>query len=752
MSYNLLQEGELQKLKKDMPDRFLQEIKGGDYLNLQGLELADLDGIDVPRLEKLASIMRGLMFSAIEAGQSGHPGGSSAKTEQFLAMVLGGSMAFDPINPKHPSRDRVVWSAGHCSPGLYGALSLIYESLRRVGRQFSPAVVKPIFPEDLVRFRHADGPQGHIENYYPLSDLASGSSGHGFPAAGAMAMVHRSCGLDTKVWVMMGDAESEEGMTYEARNIIATTGTKNLIVSLDYNHFGIDGDIGEVIGSPYINHWLGLGWNVIEVTGDNFLELIYAYRLASAGFANGSPTVVLSHCIKGKYYGKNENSANSHGSPAKHDEYVSIMKGLGFDIPGEQNKIMADIKKVLEKLTDQDAEYINSRLEVTAQNILSEEKSVEKMEKVLAGRPMMNPRQIKRPETLPAELVFAPGTKVATRKATQAWFKWMMQQSAFFYTGTGDLSKSILTAEAENVYGIINRQNPLGRGIRFGIAEQNMAMMATALTQDVLPGGFQPVSAFSSYAVFTSMMGNAVRMSLIGNHLKPETAGFFIMLAAHDGPETGEDGPTHQGLFWMSLYNAYPGIKVYKPMDANETIEMLFYALEKGEPIALSVTRPDSLVFDRVKDGASDAREAVNGAYIYRPFKNNGQKKIVLAVCGGQVLLNTLATLPEIEAQGFDVKILAVTSPELFEELRVKNPKKANEIFPDEERAITVPIHNGWAGFLYPFILPADYKTRALGIGHYLKSGNLAEVYELAGLTPEDIKNKVLKVYDNRQA
>ena len=258
MSYDLSQKGDLEKLKKEEPERFKQVLKGGDYLNLQGLELVALKGVDVARLEKMASIMRALEFAAIEAGQSGHPGGSSGKTEQFLAMTLGGVMAFDPINPKNTGRDRVVWSAGHCSPCLYGALALFYESLRRVGRQFSSAVVKPIFPEDLVRFRHADGPQGHIENYYPLSDLATGASGHGFPAAGAMAIVHRSCGLDTKVWVLMGDAESEEGMTYEARNILASTGTKNLIVSLDYNHFGIDGDINEVISSPYINHWLGL--------------------------------------------------------------------------------------------------------------------------------------------------------------------------------------------------------------------------------------------------------------------------------------------------------------------------------------------------------------------------------------------------------------------------------------------------------------------------------------------------------------
>ena len=236
------------------------------------------------------------------------------------------------------------------------------------------------------------------------------------------------------------------------------------------------------------------------------------------------------------------------------------------------------------------------------------------------------------------------------------------------------------------MHGLITRENKYGRGIRFGIAEQNMAMLSCGMTQDRLPGGFAPVSAFSSYGVFTSMMSNAVRMTLIGNALDPKRKGFFIMLAAHDGPDTGEDGPTHQGLFWMSLYTAYPGIKVYKPMDANETIEMLFYALEKGEPIALSVARPDTMVFDRSK-GNSKASDAVNGAYIFYQKSKIGSilkilnRSITLAVAGGQTLINTMEAVPELEKQGLSVKIIAVTSPELFEELRKMIRKKLKRYF-----------------------------------------------------------------------
>ncbi len=757
MSYNLLDKKDLVKFKKKEKVRLKFEFSGAEYLNIKDLKLENLDGIEVERLDKFAKVIRGLIFAAVEAGQSGHPG-SSGKVEQFLAMTLGGVMAFDPMNPKNPGRDRVVWSAGHCTPLLFGGQALYYEILKRTGRQFSEAVIKAVLPEDLLRFRHTDGPQGHAEAQYPYSDFTTGPSGHGLSAAGGMALVHSSCGLDTKTWVFMGDAESEEGMTYEARNIIATNGLKNMIVSLDYNHFGIDAEIEQVVSSPYINHWLGLGWNVIETNGHNVLEMVYAYRLAAQGFENGQPTVIICHTLKGKGYGKLENTAASHGAPVKHEEYVQIMKGLGFDIPGLQNQVMADIEVVLKEISSDDEKYILERLEIGAKKIVPEHVQVNQMKKALDGRPFVQPLSIKRPKVLPPELVFKAGEKISTRKAVQAWFAWYIKQTAFFYAGAGDLAKSVFTNSAEEVYGLISKENPFGRGIRYGIAEQNMAMMGAGLTQDILPGGYRPVSVFGTFAVFTNMMANAIRLAVIGNQLNPETKGFFICLAAHDGPETGEDGPTHQGMYWMSLYSALPGIKVYKPLDANETIEMLFGSLEKGEPIVLSVYRPEQPVIDRSKVPA--AIEANNGAYIYKDFSStvipttprginsveeSVNHKIILAISGMQVLQNTLEILPELESQGMDVKIIAVTSPELFEDLRKTNPDKAQSILSDEERSLVVTLHNGWPGFLYPFMLPADYDKKTIGITHYLKSGNVKEVYDLAEMNPQDIKEKILR-------
>jgi len=409
-------------------------------------------------------------------------------------------------------------------------------------------------------------------------------------------------------------------------------GADNIVVTLDNNNFGIDGPISEVISAPYVNYWLGFGWNVIEVDGHNILEVATAYKRAFQGFANGKPTIVICHTIKGKDYGKTAGTADCHGMPAPHVEYVEIMKKLGFDVPGIEGETGKDIEAVTSKITRDDMVYVIERLEENKKNIESEKKLLEKMSVALKGRPMVDYKKIRRPEVLPPELVFAEGDKVPIRKATEAFFKWLMGQTAFFYAGSGDLAKSILTTAAENVYGVVNAKNPLGRGFRFGIAEQNMAMMSTTMTQDILPGGFQAMSVFSTYGVFTSVMANPVRMALVNNAVNPKMKGFFIMLAAHDGPETGEDGPTHQGLFWMSLFDAYPGIKVYKPSDANEAIEMLFFALEKGEPIALSVLRPPTPVFKRglspdAKYTVPSALEAVNGAYVFNPFARTGGRR-----------------------------------------------------------------------------------------------------------------------------
>ena len=723
--------------------RALPTPEGAMHLDLRGADLAALDGIDEEQVARLARVVRGLTFTAVDGAKSGHPGGSSSKAEMVLALVASGVFGFDATRPKHPGRDRLVWSAGHCSPLFHALVTLVYEALRRRGVVLTEdARAAAEYPEDLARFRRYPGPGGHVESELALADVSTGSSGHGFSMGLGLAALERSCGLPAKVFVIGGDAETEEGMSYEARNLASRLGLANLVVALDYNNYGIDGPITEVLPVPYLSHWSAFGWNVIEAGGHNVRELVHAYAQAVQGFGNGRPTVILCHTVKGVHYGRLEGTADSHGTPLAHSEYVQIMQALGFPVTPEEGHTAEDIQAVLAGLGAAETEYLNARLDIARARIPAESALVELMQHTLGDRPLADYTTIRRPDVLPPELVFKEGSGVPTRKATEAWFEWVMRQTPFFYVGAGDLAKSILTGKAEQVSGLMSPDNPLGRGIRFGIAEQNMAMMSVAMAGDTLPGGFRPMTAFASYGVFSVMMANAVRMGLINSDVNPAARAFFILLAAHDGPETGEDGPTHHGLFWMSLYTAYPGIKVYKPLDANEAIEMLFHAAARGEPVVFSVVRPNVPVFRR-GDGVPPAREAVNGAYVFKPYAGNGKRKLALAVAGGQVLANVLAAVPDFEREA-DIKIIAVTSPELFEELRATDPRKADAILSDEERTTLLAFHNGWKGFLYPFLLSGDYVRRSFGIDRFLRSGRPDELYAAAGFDAAGIQEKIV--------
>ena len=742
-AYNPLDPNSRADIEADEPRRMRNRADGALYLDLRGLWLEPLPDIDEARIAELSRIVRGLIFAAVEGAQSGHPGGSSSKTEQLVTLLASGALAFDAWRPKQAGRDRVVWSAGHCSPLAHALGAVIYESLSRKGATLSGADAEAaVYPEDLARFRKLGGPSGHVESTYALADTSTGSSGHGLSGGAGLRAAAPLLGSADDGVRHHGRRRNRGGHELRGaqrrgaariaqpdrhprlQHLSASTGRSSKrcrrpIWTIGWRPAGTS---SRSTAAPSASSPTPIDWRPRGLSAPS------GRRSSSATPPRASAT--------GRWRAK----PNSHGTPLAHENYVAAMHALGFDIPGVKDDVVADIKAVVKSLSRADSDYLVERLAIAAAKIAPEPALEARMATALKGRPLQDYRALRRPAELPAELVFAEGAMVPTRRATEAWFAWAMRQTAFFYVGAGDLAKSTLTTKAEQVYGLIGPENPLGRGLRFGIAEQNMAMMSCAMSQDTLPGGHRPMTAFATYGVFTCMMANPVRMTLINSAVNPGAKAFFIMLAAHDGPETGEDGPTHHGLFWMSLFTAYPGIKVFKPLDANEAIEMLFYAAERGEPVAFSVVRPGVPVLKR-GDGTPPAREAINGAYVFKSYRGNGKAKRVLAISGGQVMANALEILPELE-ESFDVKIIAVTSPQLFEEFRQKDPARAEAVLSAEDRAHIIALHNGWRGFLYPFLLPADYVERSVSMDAFMRSGSPKEIYHAAGFDPVGLREK----------
>ena len=53
-------------------------------------------------------------------------------------------------------------------------------------------------------------------------------------------------------------------------------------------------------------------------------------------------------------------------------------------------------------------------------------------------------------------------------------------------------------------------------------------------------------------------------------------------------------------------------------------------------------------------------------------------------------------------------------------------------------------LHNGWRGFLYPFLLPGDHAERTFGMDDFSRSGSPKEIYHHEGFDPAGIREKIL--------
>src|SRR5690242_17814330 len=89
-TYNVLEKDGLEALRYTAPERLQFETERGAYLDLRGLPLEPLPEIDEARIAGLCRVVRGLSFAAVDGARSGHPGGSSSKTEQVLTLLASG--------------------------------------------------------------------------------------------------------------------------------------------------------------------------------------------------------------------------------------------------------------------------------------------------------------------------------------------------------------------------------------------------------------------------------------------------------------------------------------------------------------------------------------------------------------------------------------------------------------------------------------------------------------------------------------
>jgi transketolase len=260
---------------------------------------------------KAVKIRKHIIESIYRAG-SGHPGGSLSITDIIAALYFH-ELQHDPKNPKWEDRDRLVLSKGHAAPALYAALA-------ETG----------YFPvKELKNLRKT----GHFLQGHPCMlrvpgvEMSTGSLGQGLSVGVGMALAGKLDKRAFRVFVIMGDGESDEGQIWEAARAASHFKLDNLIGIIDRNGLQIDGPTEEIMKlEPIRKRWKSLGWKIIEINGHQMLQILDAFHRATRVWQK--PALLIAHTLKGKGVSFMQGTLSFHGKPPTEEQYGKAMSEL----------------------------------------------------------------------------------------------------------------------------------------------------------------------------------------------------------------------------------------------------------------------------------------------------------------------------------------------------------------------------------------------------------------------------------------
>ena len=234
-------------------------------------------------LEALAVRIRMAALEAIHSLGSGHLGGTLSVCDA-LAALYGGEMKIDVNNPKWPERDKLVCSKGHAGPAVYGTLA-----------------VKGYFPYEELKTLNRPGtrlPSHCDRNKTPGVDMTTGSLGQGTSLACGMALGDKLKGRDTRVFLIVGDGESNEGQVWEAMAFASAKKLGNLVVLLDWNKRQLDGWTEDIYPmGDYVAKFEAFGFDTVKVDGGDVEAIAEALERTRKG--GDKPYAIIMDTVKG---------------------------------------------------------------------------------------------------------------------------------------------------------------------------------------------------------------------------------------------------------------------------------------------------------------------------------------------------------------------------------------------------------------------------------------------------------------------
>jgi len=655
--------------------------------------------MDKNALEKAALSVRTLAMDAIQKANSGHPGMVMGAAE-LGAMLYGEILRHDPSDPKWPDRDRFVLSAGHASMFLYSLLHLsgyadmtldAIKSFRQIG---SPAAGHPEY-----------GASGGIE-------MTTGPLGQGLATSVGLAIAETMLAarfntasrkiVDHYTYVLAGDGCLQEGVSGEASSLAGHLGLGKLIVYYDSNRITIDGPTALTFTEDVAKRYEAYGWQVLSGSMYNFDEI--ARLTAKAKAETKKPSLVILTSIIGKGAPNKQNTADTHGAPLGMEELAAARKALG--VPKTEDGLDFYIAPEAAAFFKDKREEWKTRRE----NWLAEFEAWAKENPDRKNEWDAFHSGKAAEAALPS---FAVGEKIATRAAGNKSLAAIASANQNLVGGSADLkSPNAVGIPNAPVYSASERG---GRYFHFGIREFAMAAIANGIS---LHGGFRSFCA--TFLVFSDYLRPALRLSAL---MKQPV----IYVLTHDSIFVGEDGPTHQPVEHLASLRTIPNLLVFRPADAEETVEAWAMAMERNDgPTALALSRQNITVF--AKDDPDWKKSIRRGAYVVK--RADGPADAVIIATGSEVGL----ALEAAALSGKNVQVVSMVSRELFAS---QGNAVRNSVIPPGARTIVCEagVSQGWERWAKP--------EDILSIERFGESGPAEKVADHLGFTAKALAEKI---------
>ena len=268
--------------------------------------------MNIKKLVEKSKWLRKEIFEMVIKVNQGHIASAFSQCEIVISLFYGNIMDYKIGEPDYELRDRFIISKGHSAMGVYPILSDIgYFPKSELSKYGTPNGILRIYGDKSI----------------PGVDSTSGSLSQAPGIACGFALASKNDKKDIYTYVVLSDGEHYEGSLWESAMFASHHCLDNLIFIVDRNKQIILGNSEDCLKiEPLSDKWKSFGWNVFEVNGHNYSEILDALKKAKK--PNKKPNLIIANTIKGKGVSYMENVTRWHNTMPNQKEIEVARKDL----------------------------------------------------------------------------------------------------------------------------------------------------------------------------------------------------------------------------------------------------------------------------------------------------------------------------------------------------------------------------------------------------------------------------------------